>query len=348
MLVLPVGGGVYVPSTTPSSPASPSGAGDADNSRSDMSAPQQTAAAAQTARVLGQAQAAMAALQRLLEQGEPQAAIDSARQKAELAWGAMQSSVVNEMRVRADLSSNPGQAIKSAASEIRARAPGDQMLESIVTEAQQQVASESPAQRATGVQAFQYALAGQTAQGADTKLSGFQKLPIAQQRADGPAYASGLQQGASSADQAATTAQNSLATALQHEFNVQAASLRLEHAKASYAAWQKEPSGVRRTDWRDVAGELSRAQTQYGKVIGGDDDALSDLTDDEQQQAVALVKGAHQDDWYVGMVDVVAAQSALKRDVATLDPSARSLSAQEQGFVRKGEDLPAADATMHF
>lgn len=304
------------------------------------------AAPSQTAGALASAQAATAEVQRLTDQRAAQADIDTARQLALVAQGALQASVENELRLSADTAHDAAQAIKATANDIQARAPDDQILNAAVSQAQQKVQAESPVQRATNEQAFQ-----------------FTQAALAAQDASSQAAAAGTSQNASAAAPAtpailaAQGAEAKLVGQLQHEFNVQAATLRLNAAKADYAAWQKEPAGARRSDAPDIADRLAHAQSQYDKVNGGDDNALTDLTDDEQQRAVALVKAAHKDDWYIDTVDAVATRSALKRTVATLSPADPTLTPLEQQLAQSdpvtaallkqsGQRIDAGDPTL--
>ncbi|MEM5344663.1 LWXIA domain-containing protein [Paraburkholderia azotifigens] len=320
------GGATYVP--PPSNPDKPKPT--ASNGSSTPTAQQQALAAAkaETARLLKIAQQEMAALQRLRDQRAKQADIDAQIKKAGQAWGAVQAAAENQMRVSADGGGDAKKAISSAAADIRALDKNDPILDEVVTDSQKTVTPETAVQRTTNEKAFQFALAAQTDQDATSEVNAYNAETPAQQQADGEEYAYSIRQDQSTADTNANNAYDALEKALRHEYSVEAATLRLHDAKADYAAWQKEPSGARRADEADAAQELSQAQTQYDKVTAGDDSALSYVTADEQKQAVATVKNQHPDAWYGSVVDMLGQQSALRRDIALVNPDDPSLSPQ--------------------
>lgn len=286
------------------------------------------AAQAETQRLLQLAQAEMATLKRLNDQGASQADLDNQVKKAESAWGAVQVAVENQMRVAADGGGDTNKAIAGVAADLRNASPQDPVLGEVLDDAQKAVSAESAPQRATNEKAFQFAMAVQKDQDANADLKQYNALPGGIRRADADTGVQ-LRQAVSTADTNADNANTALTTALRHEYGVSAATLRLNDAKADYAAWQKEPGGLRRADEADIAQEMSQAQSQYDKVVtGGDDSALTYVTPDEQNQAVASVKQNHDGMWYTGLVDVFGEQSQLKRTIATINPDDPSLSPQ--------------------
>ncbi|MDS0861907.1 LWXIA domain-containing protein [Burkholderia pseudomultivorans] len=321
------GGSTYVPPPhNDNDPANGNGASSAPPAQT----PEQkalAAAQAETQRLLQLAQAEMATLKRLHDQGASQANLDNQVKKAESAWGAVQAAVENQMRVAADGGGDTNKAIAGVAADLRKASPNDPVLGDVVDAAQKSVAAESAPQRATNEKAFQFALAAQHDQDAHADLTQYNSLPGGVRRAD-PETGAQLRQAASTADANQDSAYTDLTNALRHEYSVSAATLRLNDAKADYAAWQKEPGGLRRADEADITQEMSQAQSQYDKVMGGDDTALNYVTADEQKQAVAAVKQNHDGMWYTGLVDVLGEQSQLKRTIATINPDDPSLSPQ--------------------
>ncbi|WP_446901680.1 LWXIA domain-containing protein [Burkholderia sp. YIM B11467] len=286
------------------------------------------AAQAETQRLLQLAQAEMATLKRLNDQGASQADLDNQVKKAESAWGAVQVAVENQMRVAADGGGDTNKAIAGVASDLRNATPNDPVLGEVLDDAQKTVSAESAPQRATNEKAFQLAQVAQQDQDANTDLQQYNALPGGIRR-DDPDTGAQLRQAASTADANSNTAYTALTNALRHEYSVSAATLRLNDAKADYAAWQKEPGGLRRADESDITQEMSQAQSQYDKVVtGSDDTALTYVTPDEQNQAVASVKQNHDGMWYTGLVDVFGEQSQLTRTIATINPDDPSLTPQ--------------------
>ncbi|RQR32998.1 LWXIA domain-containing protein [Burkholderia sp. Bp9142] len=330
MVLMAVGGGgpVNVPQPQDDNdPAPGNGAGSAPPAQTPE---QQALAAAQaeTQRLLKLAQAEMATLKRLHDQGASQADLDNQVKKAEAAWGAVQAAVENQMRVAADGGGDTNKAIAGVASDLRNASPNDPVLGSVLDDAQKAVSAESAPERATNVKAFQFAMAMQKDQAANADVQQYNALPGGIRRAD-PEVGAQLRQAAGTADTNANNAYTALTTALRHEYSTSAATLRLNDAKADYAAWQKEPGGLRRADEADITRELSQAQSQYDKVVtGGDDTALTYVTADEQKQVVASVKQNHDGMWYTGLVDALGEESQLKRTIATINPDDPSLSPQ--------------------
>ncbi|MBR8343568.1 LWXIA domain-containing protein [Burkholderia ambifaria] len=330
MVLMAVGGGGPVSVPQPQNdddPAPKNGTGGAPPAQT---AEQQALAAAQaeTQRLLQLAQAEMAALKRLHDQGASQADLDKQVKKAETAWGAVQAAVENQMRVAAEGGGDTNKAIAGVASDLRNASPKDPVLGSVLDDAQKAVSAESAPERATNVKAFQFAMAWQKEQDANADVQRYNALPGGVRRAD-PDIGAQLRQTASTADTNANNAYTALTTSLRHEYSTSAATLRLDNAKADYAAWQKEPGGLRRADEADITRELSQAQNQYDKVVtGGDDTALTYVTADEQKQVVASVKQNHDGMWYTGLVDALGEQSQLKRTIATINPDDPSLSPQ--------------------
>lgn len=285
-------------------------------------------AQAETQRLLQLAQAEMATLKRLNDQGASQADLDNQVKKAESAWGAVQAAVENQMRVAAEGGGDTNKAIAGVASDLRNASPKDPVLGEVLDDAQKAVSAESAPQRATNEKAFQFAQSMQQDQSANADVQQYDALPGGIRRAD-PETGAQLRQAASTADANSNTAYTALTAALRHEYSVSAATLRLNDAKADYAAWQKEPGGLRRADEADITQEMSQAQSQYDKVVtGGDDSALTYVTPDEQKQTVASVKQNHDGMWYTGLVDAFGEQSQLKRTIATINPDDPSLSPQ--------------------
>ncbi|KVA04661.1 peptidoglycan-binding protein LysM [Burkholderia latens] len=330
MVLMAVGGGgpVSVPQPqTDNDPAPGNGAG----SNPPAQTPEQqalAAAQAETQRLLQIAQAEMATLKRLHDQGASQADLDNQVKKAEYAWGAVQAAVENQMRFAADGGGDANKAIAGVAADLRNASPKDPVLGSVLDDAQKAVSAESAPERATNEKAFEFALAMQKDQGAHADVQKYNALPGGVRRADPDAGAQ-VRQAAATADTNANNAYTALTTALRHEYGTAAATLRLKDAKADYAAWQKEPGGARRADEADITRELSQAQSQYDKVVtGGDDTALTYVTADEQKQVVAAVKQNHDGMWYTGLVDALGEESQLKRTIATINPDDPSLSPQ--------------------
>ncbi|WP_175921171.1 LWXIA domain-containing protein [Burkholderia latens] len=330
MVLMAVGGGGPVSVPQPQNdndPAPKNGAG----SNPPAQTPEQkalAAAQAETQRLLRLAQAEMAALKRLHDQGASQADLDNQIKKAQAAWGAVQAAVENQMRVAADGGGDTNKAIAGVAADLRNASPKDPVLGSVLDDAQKAVSAESAPQRATNEKAFQFALAMQKDQDANADLQKYNALPGGVRRAD-PEAGAQVRQAATAADANANDAYTALTTALRHEYSAAAATLRLNDAKADYAAWQKEPGGARRADEADIMRELSQAQNQYDKVVtGGDDTALTYVTADEQKQVVASVKQNHDGMWYTGLVDALGKESQLKRTIATINPDDPSLSPQ--------------------
>ncbi|MDR6500852.1 LysM repeat protein [Burkholderia ambifaria] len=335
MVLMAVGGGGPVDVPQPQNDNNPTSNNGTNNNGAAGAPPAQTpeqkalaAAQAETQRLLQLAQAEMAALKRLNDQGASQADLDNQVKKAESAWGAVQAAVENQMRVAADGGGDTNKAIAGVASDLRNASPKDPVLGEVLDDAQKAVAAESAPQRATNEKAFQFALAVQHDQDAYADVKQYNALPGGVRRAD-PETGAQLRQAASTADANSDTAYTALTTALRHEYSVSAATLRLDDAKADYAAWQKEPGGLRRADEADITREMSQAQSQYDKVVtGGDDTALTYVTPDEQKQAVASVKQNHDGMWYTGLVDAFGEQSQLNRTIATINPDDPSLSPQ--------------------
>ncbi|WP_321790921.1 LWXIA domain-containing protein [Burkholderia pyrrocinia] len=337
MVLMAVGGGgggpVDVPQ--PQNDNNPTNNNGTNNNAATGAPPAQTpeqkalaAAQAETQRLLQLAQAEMATLKRLNDQGASQADLDNQVKKAETAWGAVQAAVENQMRVAADGGGDTNKAIAGVASDLRNASPKDPVLGEVLDDAQKAVTAESAPQRATNEKAFQFAQAVQQDQDANADVKQYNALPGGIRRAD-PEIGAQLRQTASTADANCDTAYTALTTALRHEYSTSAATLRLNDAKADYAAWQKEPGGLRRADEADITQELSQAQSQYDKVVtGGDDSALTYVTADEQKQTVASVKQNHDGMWYTGLVDAFGEQSQLKRTIATINPDDPSLSPQ--------------------
>ncbi|WP_407972268.1 LWXIA domain-containing protein [Burkholderia pyrrocinia] len=335
MVLMAVGGGGPVDVPQPQNDNNPTNDNGTNNNGAAGAPPAQTpeqkalaAAQAETQRLLQLAQVEMAALKRLNDQGASQADLDNQVKKAESAWGAVQAAVENQMRVAADGGGDTNKAIAGVASDLRNASPKDPVLGEVLDDAQKAVAAESAPQRATNEKAFQFALAVQHDQDAYADVKQYNALPGGVRRAD-PETGAQLRQAASAADANSDTAYTALTTALRHEYSVSAATLRLNGAKADYAAWQKEPGGLRRADEADIMREMSQAQSQYDKVVtGGDDTALTYVTADEQKQAVASVKQNHDGMWYAGLVDAFGEQSQLQRTIATINPDDPSLSPQ--------------------
>ncbi|NTX31251.1 DUF4781 domain-containing protein, partial [Burkholderia pyrrocinia] len=332
MVLMAVGGGGGAPVDVPqpqndNNPTNNNGATGAPPAQT----PEQkalAAAQAETQRLLQLAQAEMATLKRLNDQGASQADLDNQVKKAETAWGAVQAAVENQMRVAADGGGDTNKAIAGVASDLRNASPKDPVLGEVLDDAQKAVTAESAPQRATNEKAFQFAQAVQQDQDANADVKQYNALPGGIRRAD-PETGAQLRQTASTADANCDTAYTALTTALRHEYSTSAATLRLNDAKADYAAWQKEPDGLRRADEADITQAMSQAQSQYDKVVtGGDDSALTYVTPDEQKQTVASVKQNHDGMWYTGLVDVFGEQSQLKRTIATINPDDPSLSPQ--------------------
>ncbi len=399
MTLMAIGGGggpVYVP--PPKTDTKPTSTAPTPTAAQIAQQKALAAAQAETAALLKQAQQEMKTLQQMYDRGARQSDIDAQLDKANSAWGAVQASVENQMRVSIDGGGDVKQAVSAASADIRALAPKDPVLSDVINSAQTVVSSETPAARSTNEKAFQFALAAQTDQTATTTLNAYSvqaatlrlndakadyaawlKEPGGVRRADGSditqelsqelsqaqsqydqvtagnnsaltyvtpaeqtqaqAFANtqespaSLTQDKTTADQNANAAYNSLTGSLLHEFNVQAATLRLKDAKADYAAWQSEPGGLKRADENDISQELGQAQSQYDQVMAGNDKALTYVTPDEQTQAVAALKTQHQGDWFASptddgnggtqpsVIDTVAAQSQLQRDVANVDPN---------------------------
>ncbi|MFM0289909.1 LWXIA domain-containing protein [Paraburkholderia megapolitana] len=313
MTIMAIDGGGRVYEPQPSNQNKPAAA--APTPAPAPTAQQQALAAAkaETAALLQQAEQAMTTLRQMQDKGAKQSDIDAQVQKAGLAWGAVQAAAENQMRITIDGGGDAKKALATASADLQALAPNDQMLNYVVTNAQQTVAPETPTQRATNEQAFQFA---EAVQQDPTAGSSATMTPAEQKASDG------------------------LHAALLHEFNVQAATLRLNDAKADYAAWLHEPGRIRRAEERDVDDELGQAQSQYDQVMAGNDKALTYVTPDEQTQATALVTAAHQHDWFASptddgnggtqpsMIATVAAQSQLQRDVANVNPDDPTLSPQ--------------------
>ncbi|PMS12943.1 DUF4781 domain-containing protein [Trinickia caryophylli] len=324
-----IGGGstAYVPppsnTDTPKRPP-------ANTANTAQTAQQRAAAdaAAQTLALLKAAQAETTQWLKLRDNGASQADIDAQYKKAAQAWGAVEAAVQNQMRVAIDGGDDAKKAVASAASAIRALAPDDPTLDAVVTDSQQAVTKETAPERATNEKAFQVAIAAQKDEDATNTVAAYNALPDGKRQEQGDEYAYSITQAKNTADQNLGGTEDDLEKALRHEYCLQAAKLRLQDAKADYAAWQKEPSGARRADEADASRELSQAQTQYDKVATGDDNALTYVTADEQKQAVSDVKSAHEGAWYTGLVDVYGTQSALYRDIGQIDPNDPSLTPQ--------------------
>ncbi|RKU05237.1 LWXIA domain-containing protein [Burkholderia sp. Nafp2/4-1b] len=330
MVLMAVGGGGAVSVPQPQSdndPAPKNGSGSAPPAQTPE---QQALAAAQaeTQRLLQLAQAEMATLKRLHDQGASQADLDNQVKKAEAAWGSVQAAVENQMRFAADSGGDAKTAIAGVASDLRNASPNDPVLGSVLDDAQKAVSAESAPERATSEKAFQFAMAMQKDQAANADVQQYNALPGGIRRAD-PEAGAQVRQAAATADTNANNAYTALTTALRHEYSTSAATLRLNDAKADYAAWQKEPGGARRADEADITQALSQAQSQYDKVVtGGDDTALTYVTADEQKQVVASVKQNHDGMWYTDLVDALGEESQLKRTIATINPDDPSLSPQ--------------------
>ncbi|RQS23430.1 LWXIA domain-containing protein [Burkholderia sp. Bp8998] len=330
MVLMAVGGGGPVNVPQPQDDNDPAPKNGAGSTPPAQTPEQQALAAAQaeTQRLLQLAQAEMATLKRLHDQGASQADLDNQVKKAEAAWGSVQAAVENQMRVAADGGGDTNKAIAGVASDLRNASPNDPVLGSVLDDAQKAVSAESAPERATSVKAFQFAMAMQKDQAANADVQQYNALPGGVRRAD-PEVGAQLRDAASTADTNANNAYTALTTALRHEYSTSAATLRLNDAKADYAAWQKEPGGLRRADEADITQELSQAQSQYDKVVtGGDDTALTYVTADEQKQVVASVKQNHDGMWYTGLVDALGEESQLKRTIATINPDDPSLSPQ--------------------
>ncbi|WP_322023980.1 LWXIA domain-containing protein [Burkholderia sp. BCC1977] len=330
MVLMAVGGGGPVNVPQPQDDNDPAPKNGAGGTPPAQTPEQQALAAAQaeTQRLLQLAQAEMATLKRLHDQDASQADLDNQVKKAEAAWGSVQAAVENQMRVAADGGGDTNKAIAGVASDLRNASPNDPVLGSVLDDAQKAVSAESAPERATNVKAFQFAMAMQKDQAANADVQQYNALPGGIRRAD-PDTGAQLRQAASTADTNANDAYTALTTALRHEYSTSAATLRLNDAKADYAAWQKEPGGLRRADEADITQELSQAQSQYDKVVtGGDDTALTYVTADEQKQVVASVKQNHDGMWYTGLVDALGEESQLKRTIATINPGDPSLSPQ--------------------
>ncbi|AOI63033.1 peptidoglycan-binding protein LysM [Burkholderia territorii] len=330
MVLMAVGGGGPVNVPQPQNDDDPAPKNGAGSNPPAQTPEQQALAAAQaeTQRLLQLAQAEMATLKRLHDQGASQADLDNQVKKAEAAWGAVQAAVENQMRVAAEGSGDTNKAIAGVASDLRNASPNDPVLGSVLDDAQKAVSAESVPERTTNVKAFQYAMAMQKDQAANADLQQYNALPGGIRRAD-PDTGAQLRQAATTADTNANDAYAALTSALRHEYSTSAATLRLNDAKADYAAWQKEPGGLRRADEADITQELSQAQSQYDKVVtGGDDTALTYVTADEQKQVVASMKQNHDGMWYTGLVDALGEESQLKRTIATINPDDPSLSPQ--------------------
>jgi hypothetical protein len=330
MVLMAVGGGGPVSVPQPQNdndPAPGNGAG----SNPPAQTPEQkalAAAQAETQRLLKIAQAEMATLKRLHDQGASQADLDNQVKKAEAAWGAVQGAVENQMRFAADSGGDASKAIAGVAADLRNASPNDPVLGSVLDDAQKAVSAESAPERTTSEKAFEFALAMQDDQAAKADVQQYNALPGGIRRAD-PEAGAQVRQAATTADANANNAYTALTTALRHEYSTSAATLRLNDAKADYAAWQKEPGGARRADEADIMREMSQAQSQYDKVVtGGDDTALTYVTADEQKQVVASVKQNHDGMWYTGLVDALGEESQLKRTIATINPDDPSLSPQ--------------------
>ncbi|RQR29783.1 LWXIA domain-containing protein [Burkholderia sp. Bp9143] len=330
MVLMAVGGGGPVNVPQPQDDNEPAPKNGSGSTPPAQTPEQQALAAAQaeTQRLLQLAQAEMATLKRLHDQGASQADLDNQVKKAEAAWGSVQAAVENQMRVAADGGGDTNKAIAGVASDLRNASPNDPVLGSVLDDSQKAVSAESAPERATSVKAFQFAMAMQKDQDANADVQQYNALPGGIRRAD-PEVGAQLRQAASTADTNANDAYTALTTALRHEYSTSAATLRLNDAKADYAAWQKEPGGLRRADEADITQELSQAQSQYDKVVtGGDDTALTYVTADEQKQVVASVKQNHDGMWYTGLVDALGEESQLKRTIATINPDDPSLSPQ--------------------
>lgn len=330
MVLMAVGGGGPVNVPQPQNDDNPAPKNGAGSTPPAQTPEQQALAAAQaeTQRLLQLAQAEMATLKRLHDQGASQADLDNQVKKAEAAWGSVQAAVENQMRVAADGGGDTNKAIAGVASDLRNASPNDPVFGSVLDDAQKAVSAESAPERATNVKAFQFAMAMQKDQAANADVQQYNALPGGIRRAD-PDTGAQLRQAATTADTNADDAYTALTTALRHEYSTSAATLRLNDAKADYAAWQKEPGGLRRADEADITQELSQAQSQYDKVVtGGDDTALTYVTADEQKQVVASVKQNHDGMWYTGLVDALGEESQLKRTIATINPDDPSLSPQ--------------------
>ncbi|MGU7810681.1 LWXIA domain-containing protein [Burkholderia sp. AW49-1] len=330
MVLMAVGGGGPVSVPQPQNDNDPAPKNGSGSTPPAQTPEQQALAAAQaeTQRLLQIAQAEMATLKRLHDQGASQADLDNQVKKAETAWGAVQAAVQNQMCVAAEGGGDADKAIAGVASDLRTASPNDPVLGEVLDDAQKTVSAESAPERATNVKAFQFAMAAQKDQSANADVQQYNTLPGGIRRAD-PDTGAQLRQAASTADTDANNAYTALTTALRHEYSTSAATLRLNDAKADYAAWQKEPGGLRRADEADITQELSQAQSQYDKVVtGGDDTALTYVTADEQKQVVASVKQNHDGMWYTGLVDALGEESQLKRTIATINPDDPSLSPQ--------------------